>query len=1640
MIPELTIEDSVKLTEQIREQSIAVANGSKNWDSYFSILNDNNQGYIVDLIKNTDDLSKLTGEDLVQANQSARDAAIAHNAALKQQTLGAKSAAAAMKVLSVAGNMIVFTLITKGIELATTAINNYIHRVEKAQEAIDDSRSEYEEATSSIESMNSELETTKQRIEELESKDKLTFTEKSELENLKEQNAELERSIVLEEKKQKTKANQTVSKIRQKKDTLSEDFEDVVNNYSRYKKEYEETKQIGLEGLTSGTITQENFEATMAGFDSQLSQYESEILDKIEKFEQYKQDIINKYGTNDISKFSISDKNLYNDIVSQLQDAYKKFYSDAEYNKFVIEPIFQTEELSGLEDKLLTYFSTQGSLDTTQLSKVFGANIITALRNACEQAGIDFDEMIQNLYDNATNKLNQIAPITKTPNSSYDAQQNNNSKSKREYFDSLENSDKELLLNAEIPDSVKNGTVKDLENFLGELKNKAKENPVEVTFSSESNALKTLADEISNVQTAYNEFKESGFSNIETLGGIAEGFKGLDSYKDFVKVAGDAKSSANDIQNSFNNLVTEYIYTKGAIDNLTSSTVGLCETQLKAQGITNAHEIVTSDYAQAIIFANENGIDLTNTTWEEITALAQQQGVTESVRQSLSLMAIEKWKASNTGITNLQDLTYLEQLAISIGIAKEELQGFANAKAALSGNIPGMPTDAAGKYATQQTNSTIEKIKAKFSANYKPKANYSSNKTSNNNNNSNNKDKNKSKKDTDTKQEIDWIARKLERLQKIIDGTKAKFENLFKLKSKSNNLKKQIAQTETLLKAEEKAADKYAKKAKSYANSTKYTSGKNKGKRILSNSFLKQIQEGKINGSVNDLIKEYGSEKASAIQKYQDYWDKFKDAKQKVDELTTSIRKLKEEKYQLYVDDAQAKIDKSNAWMALDSGNYKEQNKHLEAQKKYLQKSYDYQIKIAKLNKDKDKESQLKAEYEQKLRGIESQKFENIKNQYENEQSLMQYQEDSISRQIELIQARGDMLDQSKYKDQIAIEQQKISSYKAEQSLLENQLKNITAGTDEWYEANSALESVKANIDDANKSISEMVKNINQIGETLRTKITDSFERVKTESDWIAELMSEIEDFDDQTHTVTNEGIARLGSYMTGMTVAGSQADLMQEWIKELSNNKDGNGEAHFTSAITGTEINYTAEEFENAWKDAYDKLRTYDSEYMDYKNKTIEWEISKLNAQLSIMQDIVQSRKDALNAEKDLHDYQQSIQNSTQNIGLLQKQIAASIGDTSEEGIARTQKLQKELSDAQNDLKETEYDRYISDQEELLDKMMEEYEDLVNSESKQREALFNKAIQDADNNTKTITDTNIKYADDLGYKFETGIYKIGNVNDTISTTVGSILTELRNGIVVSNLPQANAQSGQSTTPTAGSTGSTNPPTTQTGTEVETTRQVTSQIVNKMYGMTKSEVSKFVKDNGKTPTKGHSYKPVNAKLKSAYGKVLTEENLKKLSKKLGITYDNSQKNGNLYIALKDLGIKGFSKGGMVSELQKVATANGDEAWTTVKRGEDILTPLQSKVFNEEFIPRMDLMMDSAKVLDNIVKNSSFVGNIRNQSPINVEQNITLDLKEVNDPKTLVRFVQTDPTFKKVLSSVTIDQLGNSSRLDVNKYR
>ena len=104
--------------------------------------------------------------------------------ALDKMTLGAKAASVAMKVLSIAGNMLVMVAISKGIELATKAWYNYAHAVENAREKL-------EETTSELESVESEIANVNSQIDELLSKETPTITDENDLKRLQEENSQL---------------------------------------------------------------------------------------------------------------------------------------------------------------------------------------------------------------------------------------------------------------------------------------------------------------------------------------------------------------------------------------------------------------------------------------------------------------------------------------------------------------------------------------------------------------------------------------------------------------------------------------------------------------------------------------------------------------------------------------------------------------------------------------------------------------------------------------------------------------------------------------------------------------------------------------------------------------------------------------------------------------------------------------------------------------------------------------------------------------------------------------------------------------------------------------------------------------------------------------------------------------------------------------------------------------------------------------------------------------------------------------------------------------------------------------------------------------------------------------------------------
>ena len=143
--------------------------------------------------------------------------------------------------------------------------------------------------------------------------------------------------------------------------------------------------------------------------------------------------------------------------------------------------------------------------------------------------------MIEDMYNNANAKLNRIAPITNNPNDAYEAQQNNISKTIRDYVQNgLSDEDRTLFLNAEIPDDVKFKTTQDVDDFISSLKKDAEETPI-----------LDLSDYFSKDQE-YLEY----ISQIGKVGKIDE--DSIQSLKDYDKLlemcGGDAKKLVEELQ------------------------------------------------------------------------------------------------------------------------------------------------------------------------------------------------------------------------------------------------------------------------------------------------------------------------------------------------------------------------------------------------------------------------------------------------------------------------------------------------------------------------------------------------------------------------------------------------------------------------------------------------------------------------------------------------------------------------------------------------------------------------------------------------------------------------------------------------------------------------------------------------------------------------------------------------------------------------------------------------------------------------------------------------------------------------------------------------------------------------------------
>ena len=577
------------------------------------------------------------------------------------------------------------------------------------------------------------------------------------------------------------------------------------------------------------------------------------------------------------------------------------------------------------------------------------------------------------------------------------------------------------------------------------------------------------------------------------------------------------------------------------------------------------------------------------------------------------------------------------------------------------------------------------------------------------------------------------------------------------------------------------------------------------------------------------------------------------------------------------------------------------------------------------------------------------------------------------------------------------------------------------------------IEATTLAIEEGKTTLIEYDNAIRQIKWDTFDLLQEQISNVTKEADFLIELMSGDKLYDDNGQ-FTDQGMATMGlhgqNYNTHMYQADQYAAEIANVDKLLA--KDPGDQELLARR---QELVEAQQESILAAKDEREAIR-------DMVKEGIELELDAL-------QERIDKYEESLDAAKDLYDYQKKVKEQTSEIADLEKQMAAYAGDTSEEARAKIQELKVSLEDAKEELKETEYDKYISDQKQLLDDLYTEYETVLNSRLDNIDALLADMIDKVNTNASAISTTITTEATNVGYDlsaemqniWSNGDGSIKNVITMYSTNFANKLTTVNDALngIKAFVAKIAGVSNKGTT--GGNTGS--------GTSNKNSGAANNSNQNK----NQNNNNKNQNNNNKTISTGGKIKASGAKIYDYKGDKYGETQFYKndpIYKVLAI-------DGNWikarYHKLTS-GVSGWFKKGDVKAYAKGAKYIDElqAAWTQENGREFIVRPSDGAILTP--LAKGDSVLD-ANASNNIwdmannpsefIKNNLDLGigsvpnniNVQNNYVQNLD-NVVFNMPNVHNYSEMLSAMQKDKNFEKLILSMSVDRIAGRSSLAKNK--
>jgi len=394
---------------------------------------------------------------------------------------------------------------------------------------------------------------------------------------------------------------------------------------------------------------------------------------------------------------------------------------------------------------------------------------------------------------------------------------------------------------------------------------------------------------------------------------------------------------------------------------------------------------------------------------------------------------------------------------------------------------------------------------------------------------------------------------------------------------------------------------------------------------------------------------------------------------------------------------------------------------------------------------------------------LAQQKFSNISTEIDNKRHKYEQTATELNAKMSLYEERGNGASANWYVRLQKTEQKEYDSLiekrKKQIKELDDSVANgsIKKGSTEWYDMKSQIDDTTNSINDAKKALAEYNNQILQVRWDRVDEYVSKLQNLTTETDFVINELSRKDLTSDKTGGLTKEGNAVAGLHVSNYKVYQTEAKKYQSEIKKI--NKQLADDPYNQKLIAHKEelVKSYQDAIAGAQDEKYAVIDLIENGYTSLRNH---------------ISDLIDQYNDLISSEKNAYDYANNISDKTQQIANIRKQLQAYSGDVSEEARAKVQELNVSLKDAEKDLKDTQFDQYVSATQDMLSDFQDDLDESIQNIIDTLDDKFKGLIDTINENWSSDNNVINKTLSTIGYSAtKDGLKMYANGDITKNTT-----------------------------------------------------------------------------------------------------------------------------------------------------------------------------------------------------------------------------------------------------------------------------